>query len=74
MCRDVSVLVLHLIGRLHGETTHDGDVVLHMFQRCFPCVEELKSWILMFLVDGYSDGMLSRTTTISGGGGCKVLG
>jgi len=27
----------------------------------------------MILVDGYRDGMLSRTTTILGGGGCKDL-
>jgi len=29
--------------------------------------------MMMILVDGYQDGMLSRTTMISGGGGCKDL-
>jgi len=28
----------------------------------------------MILVDGYRDGMLWRTTMISGGGGCKAFG
>ena len=57
-------------------TTHDGDGVLHMLQGCLQYVEELTSWmrwILMILVDGYQDGMLSRTTMTSGGGGCKDL-
>ena len=43
-------------------------MVLHMLQRCLQYVEELTSWMLMILVDGYRDGMLSRATTISGGG------
>jgi len=29
---------------------------------------------MMILVESYRDGMLSRTTTISGGGGCNALG
>ena len=45
-----------------------------MLQGCLPYVEELTSWTMMILVDGYRDGMLSRTTMILGGGGCKVLG
>jgi len=52
---------------------HDGHGILHM-QGCFPYEEESTSWILMILVYGYQDGVLSRMTTISGGGGCKVLG
>jgi len=53
---------------------HDGDGVLHMLQGCLPYEEESTSWILMILVDGHRDDMLSRTTTTLGGGGCKVLG
>lgn len=53
---------------------HDGDEVLHMLQGCLLYVEELTSWIMMILVYSYRDGMLSRMTIISGGGGCKVLG
>jgi len=56
-----------------AEARHGGDGVLHMLQGCLQYVEELTSWILMILVDGYQDDMLSRTTTISGGGGCNVL-
>jgi len=44
-----------------------------MLQGCLPYVEELTSWMEMILVDGYQDDMLSRTTTILGGGGCKDL-
>ena len=51
-------------------------VVLYMLQGCLQYVEELTSWmrqLLLILVDGYQDGMLPRTTTISGGGGCNDL-
>ena len=48
-------------------------VVLHMLQRWLQYVEELTSWILMILVDGYQDGMLLKTTTTLGGGGCNGL-
>ena len=52
-------------------------VVLHMLQGCLQYVEELTSWmrqlLMTILVDGYQDGMLSRMTTTSGGGGCKDL-
>ena len=51
-------------------------VVLHMLQGWLQYVEELTSWVrqlLLILVDGYQDGMLSRTTMASGGGGCKDL-
>ena len=52
---------------------HDGDGILHMLQGCLPYVEELTSWLMMILVESYRDGMLSRTKTISGGGGCKAF-
>lgn len=45
-----------------------------MLQGCLQYVEELTSWKLMILVDGYKDDMLSRTTMILGGGGCNILG
>lgn len=49
-------------------------MVLHMLQRYVRYVEELTSWMIqLILVDGYEDGMLSRTTMISGGGGCNDL-
>lgn len=48
-------------------------VVLNMLQRWLQYVEEFTSWILMILVDGYQDDMLSSMTTTSGGGGCKDL-
>ena len=44
-----------------------------MLEGCLPYVEKFTSWIMMFLVDGYQDDMLSRMTTISGGGGCKAF-
>jgi len=49
-------------------------VDLHMLQICLQYVEELTSWMIqLILVDDYQDGMLSRMTTTSGGGGCKDL-
>ena len=59
--------------QLVTKVKHDEDGIIHMLQGCFPYVEELTSWLMMILVESYRDGMLSRTTTISGGGGCKVF-
>ena len=60
--------------------THDGDdgstYVAGMFAVCGGADimdQKLRQLLMMILVDGYQDGMLSRTTTISGGGGCKDL-
>ena len=36
-------------------------------------MKDSTSWLMMILVECYRDGVLSRTTTILGGGGCKVL-
>lgn len=55
-----------------AEARHDGDGGSTYVAGMLQYVEELILWILMILVDGYQDDMLSRTTTISGGGGCNV--
>ena len=58
-----------------ARTRHDGDggstYVAGMFAVCGGV--DIMDETLLILVDGYQDGMLSRTTTISGGGGCNDL-
>ena len=64
-------------GELGGSSSLGRDIVEMSLYICCKdvCLAKRSShhrWV-MILVDGYWDGMLSRTTIISSGGGCKAF-